>query len=53
MNDYPEMTAEQYREQIASVLEKVESIRILRFFYIFIFEKLNRMYTGEQGDANE
>lgn len=53
MNDYPEMTAEQYREQIAEVLERVESVRILRYFCIFICEKLKRVYAGEGGALNE
>lgn len=46
MSDYPEMTAEEYRKQIAEVLERVESACILRYFYIFINEKLKK-YIGK------
>lgn len=43
MNNYPELTAEQYREKISEVFSKVESEKILRYFYIFVFEKLARI----------
>lgn len=43
MNNYPELTAGEYRQKITEAFEKVESVRILRYFYIFIFEKLARI----------
>lgn len=43
MNNYPELTAEQYREKISEAFEKVESVNVLRYFYIFVFEKLARI----------
>lgn len=43
MNNYPELTAEQYREKISEAFSKVESEQILRYFYIFVFEKLARI----------
>lgn len=49
MSDYPELTAEQYREKIGEAFSKVESEKILRYFYIFVFEKL----AGIGGAVNE
>lgn len=45
MSDYPELTAEWYRKKISEAFERVENISVLRYFYIFIFEKLTRIYT--------
>lgn len=42
MNNYPELTAEQYREKISEAFEKVENVKVLRYFYIFALEKLAR-----------
>lgn len=53
MNDYLEMTAEQYRQKITEAFEKVEDVRILRYFCIFIFEKLARIYNVKGGAENE
>lgn len=45
MSDYPELTAEEYRKKICEAFEKVENISVLRYFYIFIFDKLARIYA--------
>lgn len=49
MNNYPELTAEQYREKIREAFSKVENVKILRYFYIFVSEKL----AGIGGVVNE
>lgn len=42
MNEYPEMTNEEYREELREIFDSVESNRLLRYFYIFVSEKLKR-----------
>lgn len=37
-----EMTNEEYRIELQKMFEGVESNRLLRYFYIFVSEKLNR-----------
>lgn len=39
---YPEMTNAEYLNEISKVLEEVKDNRLLRYFYIFISEKLKR-----------
>lgn len=39
---YPEMTNEEYRTEINRSLQEVKDNRLLRYFYIFISEKLKR-----------
>lgn len=41
-NDYGEMTNEEYVEGIYEILKHIQSNRILRYFYIFISEKMKR-----------
>ena len=53
MSDYQEMTAEQYRTHIAEALERIDSVKILRYFCIFICEKLKRIDAVEGGASNE
>lgn len=36
------MTNEQYKEELRKILDSVESNRLLRYFYIFVSEKLKR-----------
>jgi len=51
MCNYPELTAEQYKQKITEAFDKVESVTVLRYFYIFIFEKLARIYNVKGGAA--
>lgn len=39
---YPEMTNGEYRAEISRILKEVQDNRLLRYFYIFILEKLKR-----------
>ena len=45
VSEYPELTAEEYRQKISKAFERIEDIRVLRYFYIFIYEKLTRIYV--------
>lgn len=38
-----EMTNEEYRIELQKLFDRVDSNRILRYFYIFVSEKLNRV----------
>lgn len=42
--DYGEMTNEEYLNGIYEILKRIESNRILRYFYIFISEKMKRAH---------
>jgi len=37
------MTNEEYRKELGKIFDTVESNQILRYFYIFVSEKLKRM----------
>ena len=52
-DDYPEMTAEQYRKKIEETLQIVDNVKALRYFCIFICEKLKNTYTAVGGAAHE
>lgn len=41
--DVLEMTNEEYREELKKLFADVEDNRILRYFYIFVSEKLKRV----------
>lgn len=51
MSDYPELTAEEYHQKISAAFEKIEDLSVLRYFYVFIFEKLARIY-GRDNQEN-
>ena len=38
-----EMTNEEYREELKKMFDGVEDNRLLRYFYIFVSEKLKRV----------
>lgn len=38
-----EMTNEEYRVELAKMFDNVDDNRILRYFYIFVSEKLKRV----------
>ena len=38
-----EMTNEEYREELKKMFDEVEDNRILRYFYIFVSEKIKLM----------
>lgn len=38
-----EMTNEEYREELRKLFDGVESNRLLRYFYIFVSEKIKRV----------
>lgn len=42
-DDVLEMTNEEYREALQKIFESIDSNRILRYFYIFVSEKLKRV----------
>lgn len=42
-NNYPEMTNEEYREELQKLFNNVENTQVLRYFYIFASEKLKRV----------
>ena len=37
------MTNEEYREKLKNIFDNVEDNRLLRYFYIFVSEKLKRV----------
>lgn len=37
-----EMTNEEYREELRELLDGVQSNKLLRYFYIFVSEKIKR-----------
>ena len=41
--DYVEMTNEEYREELKKMFDGVDNNRMLRYFYIFVSEKLKRV----------
>lgn len=41
--EYDEMTNEEYKEELMKLLDRVEDNRILRYFYIFVSEKIKRV----------
>lgn len=41
--DVLEMTNEEYRLELAKMFDSVDDNRILRYFYIFVSEKLKRV----------
>lgn len=41
--EYPEMTNEEYREELVEIIENIDNNRLLRYFYIFTSEKLKRV----------
>ena len=38
-----EMTNEEYREELRKIFDGIDDNRILRYFYIFVSEKLKRV----------
>lgn len=38
----PEMTNEEYREELRKLFDKIENNQLLRYFYIFVSEKIKR-----------
>ena len=42
-DDVLEMTNEEYREELQKIFDGIEDNRILRYFYIFVSEKLKRV----------
>ena len=40
---YDEMTNEEYKAELMKLLDRVEDNRILRYFYIFVSEKIKRV----------
>ena len=42
-DDVLEMTNEEYRIELQKMFESIDSNRILRYFYIFVSEKLKRV----------
>lgn len=44
-NDFPEVTNEEYRAEFQKIFESIDDNRILRYFYIFITDKLRRTVT--------
>ena len=38
-----EMTNEEYREELEKIFNNIDDNRILRYFYIFVSEKLKRV----------
>lgn len=42
MEEYEEMTNDEYREKLRGIFEHIESNRILRYFYIYVSEKIKR-----------
>lgn len=39
----PEMTNEEYREELGKIFDSIDDNRILRYFLIFVSEKLKRV----------
>lgn len=37
------MTNEEYREELSNIFSSIDDNRILRYFYIFVSEKLKRV----------
>lgn len=37
------MTNEEYREELKNIFDNIEDNRLLRYFYIFVSEKLKRV----------
>ena len=42
-SDYVEMTNEEYREELQKMFDGMDDNRMLRYFYIFVSEKLKRV----------
>lgn len=42
-DDVLEMTNEEYREELQKIFDGIDDNRILRYFYIFVSEKLKRV----------
>lgn len=42
-DDVLEMTNEEYREELEKIFDSIDDNRILRYFYIFVSEKLKRV----------
>lgn len=40
---YPEMSCEEYRIKLKNLFDKITDVRILRYFYIFVNEKVARI----------
>lgn len=38
----PEMTNEEYRNELNSIFENVNDNRLLKYFYVFVSEKIKR-----------
>lgn len=41
--DYNEMTNDEYRAELMKLFDGVADNRLLRYFYIFVSEKINRV----------
>lgn len=37
---YPELTAEEYRDQLNKLFDKIQYTQALRYFYVFVSEKI-------------
>lgn len=42
-DEFREMTNEEYREGLEKIFDRIEDNRLLRYFYIFVSEKLKRV----------
>lgn len=42
-DDVLEMTNEEYREELERIFDSIDDNRLLRYFYIFVSEKLKRV----------
>lgn len=40
---YTNMTNEEYREELRKIFDSIDDNKILRYFYIFVSEKLKRV----------
>lgn len=43
IEEFNEMTNEEYREELRKIFDRIEDNRLLRYFYIFVSEKLKRV----------
>ena len=55
MNNYPELTAEQYREELQTLFNKITYKQALRYFYIIVSEavKSDPYINCEEGACHE
>lgn len=43
IEELEQMTNEKYREELRKIFDRIEDNRLLRYFYIFVSEKLKRV----------